>query len=253
MSRRSETGWRRTAALVAGWLVLGFGGLQAAPPRKSFIYATNGAGLHPGDATTLVRLAAGRGGLLWLARIDPVLWATPPRRGCEIYLWPQVRQDRLRRGRLLRGYTARRGARTVWQLGAESSVYAQVALPGRRFKLGLARPGPLDAPFTVDGAIPGQDLVAVADAVRNGGPCTPPVVTKVRHVETSEGTEDIETVLTAQGIPVDRGLPIAAMHAQDRGHVKVRTAGKDGGSGQEIDLRREQGRWEIEKVWMWNA
>ena len=233
--------------------MLGSGGLQAAPRREPFIYAANGAGLHPGDATTLVRLAAGRSGIIWLARIEQVLWATPPMRGCEIYLWPQVRQDRLRRGRLLRGYTARPGARTVWQLGAESSVYAQVALPGRRFQSGLERPGPLDAPFTVDGAISDQDLVAVADAVRNGGPCTPPVVTKARHVEIPEGTEDIETVLTTQGIPVDRGLPIAALHAQDRGHVKVRTAEKDRGSGQEIDLWRKQGRWEIEKVWMWYA
>ena len=251
--RPKAAGWRQTTALAVGWLVLGAGGLQAAPSREPFSYAVSGARWHPGDERALAQLAAGRGGMIWLARIYPVSRVTPPMRGCEVYLWPQVRQDRLRRGRRLSGHTALPGARTPWQLSDRPAAYAQVALPGKRFRPGLERPGPLDAPFAVDGEISGQDLVAVADAVRNGGPDAPAVVTKARHVRNQDGTEDIETVLTMHGISVDRGLPVTSVQVQDRGHVKVRTSGKDGGSGQEIDLRRDHGRWEIGTVGMWNA
>lgn len=51
---------------------------------------------------------------------------------------------------------------------------------------------------------------------------------------------------------VDHALPISGLDAKDADHVQITTRTGQG-SGQQIELQRENGRWEIKQVWQWIA
>ena len=77
---------------------------------------------------------------------------------------------------------------------------------------------------------------------------------KVSRVKNADGSveEIIGPTKRSFHMSIDHELPISHLEAKDADHVEVSTS-TGHGSGQQIDLQRENARWKIVQVWQWNA
>ena len=259
MSLRDKIPWKLAATLWLSLLAARVVSAQPEPARQPLIVAEKGIAIMDGDAAAIQRLLPPQETRPWLIRVTRAWFADPPARSCEVYLWPRVQNERLRRGEFLRGGygPATPGAESGWGLESHRESYAQVPLPGRFFGPKGPRPGRLDSPFTVLGkAISDQDIVTVVDLVRTDHP--PEDRTSHGFTRLADGPKGEVRMSFDPEIrtSIDHTLPIFSLVVTDADHAQIttRTDKRSGqGSGQQIDLTRKNGRWNIAQVGEWFA
>ena len=243
-------------ALLLAVCWVGIGSVRAEPPGTPIIEAKDGVTIQADDARTLTRLTAKPGRGVWLIRLSKAWYITPPARSCEVYLRPQVQSKRLRRGELRRGIgNEEPEGKTRWELAERPYFYAQVSPPGQPFESERTPLVASDGPFVVKGKISDQNLVQVVDFFRAKNPPEDPPTPTVSHIETNaDGSveEIIGPTKRSFHASIDHDLPISHLEAKDADHIEITTSTGDG-SGQQIDLQRENARWKITQVGQWNA
>ena len=246
---------RYSPALLLAVFWGGVGSVRAEPPGTPIVEAKDGVTVQADDATTLTRLTAKPGKRAWLIRLSKAWYIAPPARSCEVYLRPEVQSKRLRRGELRRGIgNDEPEGKTRWELAERPYAYAQVSPPGQPFESEKTSLVASDGPFAVTGKISNQNLVQVVDFVRAKNPPEDPPPT-VSHFETNADGSVEEIIGSAKRsfhASIDHDLPILHLEAKDADHIEITTS-TGNGSGQRIDLQRENARWKIMQVGQWNA